>query len=65
MPSNSEDKIMKISTLYPRDIIALIVLVGCGILLYRGVDGFVAGGAMMIIGYYFSKRVYEEKQASK
>jgi len=44
-----------------RDVIALIVLTFCFILLYLGVDSFVTAITTMIIGYYFSKRVYEEK----
>ena len=52
---------MKISTIYPRDFIAIFVLVGCGFLLYKGIDSFVTAITTLIIGYYFSKRVYEEK----
>ena len=44
-----------------RDIIALVVLTFCFVLLYLGVDSFVTAITTMIIGYYFSKRVYEEK----
>ena len=51
---------MKIQKIYIRDIIALVVLVGCGFLLYKGIDSFVTAIATCIIGYYFSKRVYEE-----
>jgi len=45
----------------PRDIVAVIVLIGAGILIYNGKNGFVSAIAAAIIGYYFSKRVYEEK----
>lgn len=45
----------------PRDIIALIVLTFCFVLLFLGRDGTVAAITSMIVGYYFSKRVYEEK----
>jgi len=51
---------MEIGKIYPRDIIAVICLAGCGFLLYKGVDSFVTAAATLIIGYYFSKRVYEE-----
>ena len=44
-----------------RDIVALVVLAGCGFLLYKGIDSFVTAITTCIIGYYFSKRVYEEK----
>ncbi len=47
--------------IYPRDIIAIFVLTGCGFLIYKGIDSFVTGITALIIGYYFSKRVYEEK----
>lgn len=52
---------MKISTIHPRDVIALIVLLGCGILLFKGINSFVTAAATLIIGYYFSKRFQEEK----
>ena len=52
---------MKLEKVYPKDIIALVVLIGCGILLYKGVDSFVSACATLILGYYFSKRVFEEK----
>ena len=51
---------MKLEKIYPRDIIAVIVLIGCGFLLYKGIDSFVTAAATLIIGYYFSKRIYEE-----
>lgn len=48
--------------IYFRDIIAAAVLAGCGFLLYKGIDNFVTAIVTCIIGYYFSKRVYEEKK---
>ena len=45
-----------------RDVVAIVVLIGCFILLAMGVDSFVSAITTMIIGYYFSKRVYEEGQ---
>lgn len=51
---------MKVEKIYPRDIIALVALLGCGFLLSKGMDGYVAAAATLILGYYFSKRVYEE-----
>ena len=47
-------------TIHPRDIIAVIVLVAGFGLLYAGKDSFVTAIITLIIGYYFSKRVYEE-----
>ena len=42
-----------------RDIVALFVLAGAFWLLSKGIDSFVAAITTAIIGYYFSKRVYE------
>ena len=50
-----------IDRIMPRDIIAFVVLLGCGFLLYKGIDSFVTAITALIIGYYFSKRVYEER----
>jgi len=47
--------------IYPRDIIAIISLVACFILMYFGINHVVSGIAIAVIAYYFSKRVYEEK----
>jgi len=52
---------MKITKIYPRDIIAFFALIACFILIALGIDHVVSGIAIMIITYYFSKRVYEEK----
>ena len=52
---------MKVSTIYPRDILAFFALLACFILIALGIDHIVSGIAIMIITYYFSKRVYEEK----
>jgi len=51
---------MKIQTIYPRDIIAILTLIGCFVLIYKGINGIVSAIAVSIIAYYFSKRVYEE-----
>ena len=52
---------MKISKIYPRDIIALVTLIACFILIASGLNHVISGIAIMIITYYFSKRMYEEK----
>ena len=52
---------LKIETIYPKDIIALVALIACFILIYLGINHIVSGIAIMIITYYFSKRIYEEK----
>ncbi len=51
---------MKIETIYPRDIIAVLVLTAIFILIALGHNGWLQGVGAVIIGYYFSKRVYEE-----
>jgi len=51
--------------LYPRDIIATITLTAIFILLACGHNGWLQGVGAVIIGYYFSKRVYEEKNMKK
>lgn len=47
--------------IYPRDIIAIVSLIACFILIALGINHIVSGITIMIITYYFSKRVYEEK----
>ena len=47
--------------IYPRDLIAFFVLAACFILIALGINHVVSGITIMIITYYFSKRVYEEK----
>jgi len=44
-----------------RDIIAVITLIAIFCLFVKGYDGWLQGIGAAIIGYYFSKRVYEEK----
>lgn len=52
-----------IDRVQPRDVVAVICLVAIFILLALGLDGWLQGIGAVIIGYYFSKRVYEEKNA--
>ena len=49
----------------PRDVIALITLVVIFTLIGLGHDGWLQGIGAVIIGYYFSKRVYEETNKKK
>lgn len=56
---------MKIEKIYPRDIIAVIVLIAIFLLLALGNDGWLQGIGAVIIGYYFSKRMYEENNRNK
>lgn len=44
-----------------RDMIAFFVLGGCFALKFTGANGSVSVTMAVIVGYYFSKRVYEEK----
>jgi hypothetical protein len=48
----------------PRDVVAVICLIAIFILLSLGFDGWLQGIGAVIIGYYFSKRVYEEKNVT-
>jgi len=50
-----EDKRL-IKQIKPRDIIAVIVIIGCVILLMSGKDGFVAAVLAAIVAYYFGYR---------
>ena len=45
----------------PRDIIAALLLIGSFAMKWRGADGTVSMVIAAIVGYYLSKRVYEEK----
>jgi len=56
---------MKISTIHPKDIIALILILGCLVLKGFGLDGTVSMILVAIVAYYFSKRVYEEQNVKK
>ena len=51
--------------LYPRDIIALITLLACFILMYLGVDSFVSFIIIMVITFYFARRIDGEGEPSK
>ena len=57
---NQKINIMKIAKIYPRDIIALVVLVFSLSLIAMGINAIVSGIVIMIVTYYFSKRTYEE-----
>ena len=46
----------------PKDIIAIICLLSGFILIAIGKDGTITAITAAIVGYYFSKRVYEEKR---
>lgn len=39
-----------------RDIIAIVIIVGCVILLAMGKDGFIAALMALVVGSYFSNR---------
>ena len=47
-------------TIHMKDIVALVVLVGGFVLIAMGKDSFIAAITAAVVGYYFSKRVYEE-----
>ena len=52
---------MKILKIYPRDIIALIVLIFAMMLISKGINHVVSGIVIMIVTYYFAQRTSEEK----
>jgi len=45
----------------PRDVIAVIVLAMLFTCKALGLNGLIDAAIALVIGYYFSKRVYEEK----
>jgi len=51
--------------IYPRDIIAILSLGAIFYLIGTGHNGWLQGVGALIIGYYFSKRVYEENNKKK
>jgi uncharacterized membrane protein len=56
---------MKINNIYPRDIIAVLVLVALFTCKLVGLNGIIDTMIALVIGYYFSKRVYEETSKKK
>ena len=51
---------MKITKFYPRDIIALVVLIFSLVLISLGINSLVSGIVIMIITFYFARRVNGE-----
>ena len=56
---------MKISKVYPRDIIAFFVLMFALFLIYLGINAIVSGIVIMIVTYYFTQRAEEEMHPEK
>jgi len=48
--------------LYMRDINAMIIIIALFICKFIGMNGLIDTAIALVIGYYFSKRVYEEKK---
>lgn len=46
--------------IYPRDVLAVLVLAAIFFLIYKGFNGWLQAVGAVIITYYFSKRVFEE-----
>ena len=51
-----------IEKIYPKDIIAFVVLVISMFLIYKGINHIVSGIVIMIVTYYFTQRVDVEKE---
>ena len=51
---------MKLQKLYPRDIIAALVIALLFACKLAGMNGLIDASIALVVGYYFSKRVYEE-----
>ncbi len=51
----------KIQKIYPRDIIGIIAVIGCFVLMAMRINNIVSLIIVSVITYYFSKRLYEEK----
>ena len=58
---NNQNKMFETTKFYPRDWIALIVLTFGMYMISKGINSVVSGIVIMIVTYYFSKRVYEER----
>ena len=56
---------LKIEKIYPRDIIAIVVLIISLGLISLGINLIVSGIVIMIITFYFSRRVNGEGEPSK
>ena len=51
----------KIQKIYPRDTIGILSVIGCFILMAMKINNVVSLIVVSVITYYFSKRIYEEK----
>jgi hypothetical protein len=56
---------MKFEKIHVRDVIAIITLGVVFYLFTQGYDSWLQGIAAVVIGYYFSKRVFEENNTTK
>lgn len=55
---------MKFGTIHTRDIIAALCLAAGFWLISKGINSYVTAIITLIVGYYFSKRVFEENGAA-
>lgn len=49
--------------IYPRDIVAVLVLILLFACKMMGMNGFIDASIALVLGYYFSKRVKEENES--
>ena len=55
----------KLTKIYPRDIIALVVLVFSLILISKGINSIVSGIVIMIVSFYFMRRIDGEGEPER
>lgn len=57
--------ISKPSKFYPRDIIALVTLIFCFVLMALGINHLVSGIIIMVVTFYFARRIDGEGEPEK
>lgn len=56
---------MKLTKVYPRDIIAIVTLIACFILMALGINHIVTGIIVMVVTFYFARRLDGEGEPDK
>jgi len=55
----------KLTKFYPKDLIAIIVLLACFLLMAMGINTYVAVVIAVVVGYYFGRRIDGEGEPGK